>query len=234
MTGRHLCIAIPAYSGTVRAETMSAILKEYGLLTQKGYQVTVDVQRDNAIIADCRNAIVARFLDTKGLTDLLFVDHDVYWEPGTLIRLLEAPVDCMGAIYPLRNTTELKFKPRFLDDKPPNIASYPKHCRLEVEGMPIGCARLSRRMLLRMVEAYRDTEFHCDYAPMGTAWGLFDQIKVGMDKYGEDYSFFMRWRRIGGKVWCDPDLVMGHVGTHASVGSLRQWLQGVQTQKEAA
>ena len=44
-------------------------------------------------------------------------------------------------------------------------------------------------------------------------------------KWGEDYSFCIRWRKIGGQVWVDPEIEMGHVGYKIFQGNLGNYLR---------
>ena len=48
---------------------------------------------------------------------------------------------------------------------------------------------------------------------------------TGTVKLGEDYSFCQRWLDLGGRVWVDPEIVMGHTGGKMFVGSLGNWLR---------
>lgn len=76
-----------------------------------------------------------------------------------------------------------------------------------------------------MVAHYADLQFRCDQAPDDTAYDLFGAYRCGRIKYGEDYSFCRRWRDIGGRVWIDPEIRMGHCGYKTFVGSVGEWLK---------
>ena len=55
------------------------------------------------------------------------------------------------------------------------------------------------------------------------AWDIFDRLRDGDLRYSEDYSFCERWRAMGGKVWIDPSIQMGHVGLKVFQGSFGAW-----------
>jgi hypothetical protein len=42
---------------------------------------------------------------------------------------------------------------------------------------------------------------------------------------GEDYAFCRRWTDMGGKVWVNPEIKMGHVGYKTFQGHLGDWLR---------
>jgi hypothetical protein len=219
---RHVWIAIPAYTGMIHLGTMRSIISDMLKLAERGDRVTIFDECGNAMIGDGRALIVAKFLAEDG-TDLVFVDADVTWEAGALLKLVDAPVDCVAAIYPQRKDP-LNYCAQYLTDRK-ELWADPKTGLLEVAGVPAGCLRLSRAMLEKMVAHYSDTEFFCDQAPGQKAWALFDPYRIGRIKFGEDYSFCKRWRDIGGQIWVDPEIRMGHVGFKTFVGSFGDWLR---------
>jgi hypothetical protein len=219
---RHVWLAIPAYTGTVHMGTMRSTISDMLLLAQRGDKVTIFDESGNAMIGDGRGLMVAKFLESDG-TDLVFIDSDVAWEAGALLKLVDQPVDFVAAIYPQRKDP-LNFCVQWVQDRA-ELWSDPETGLLEVHGVPAGFMRLSRAMLERMVDHYPDTQFYCPEAPNDTVHDLFGAYRIGKIKFGEDYSFCRRWRDIGGKVWVDPDIRMGHVGYKTFLGSLGEWLR---------
>lgn len=227
---RHVFIAIPAYTGQVHLGTMRSIIADMVAFADRGDRVSIFDECGNAMIADCRGLIVAKFLESDG-TDLIFVDSDVAWEAGALLKLVDQPVDMVAAIYPQRRDP-IAYCVQYIQERPQLIAD-PKTGLLEVAGVPAGCMKLSRAMLEKMVGHYADTQFHCTDAPNNTAWGLFDPYRIGRIKFGEDYSFCKRWRDIGGQVWVDPEIHMAHTGYKSFLGSLGEWLRNREVEATA-
>jgi hypothetical protein len=222
---RNVWIAIPAYTGTIHMGTMRSLITDLLLFADRGDKVTIFDESGNAMIGDCRGLIVAKFLEGEG-TDLIFIDSDVAWEAGALLRLVDQPVDFVAGIYPQRKDP-LNFCVQYIQERG-ELWADPKTGLLEVAGVPAGCMRLSRAMLQRMVEAYPDTAFHCTEAKDNTVWDLFGAYREPTNpkiKYGEDYSFCRRWRDLGGQIWVDADMRMGHIGYKTFLGSLGDWLR---------
>jgi hypothetical protein len=219
---RDVWIAIPAYTGQIHLGTMRSVISDLLVLAERGDKVTIFDESGNAMIADCRGLIVAKFLESEG-TDLVFVDSDVAWEAGALVKLVDHPVDFVAGVYPQRRDP-IAFCVQYLNDRP-NLIADPDTGLLEVMGVPAGFMRMRRGMLERMVEHYSDTAFFCEAAPNQTAHALFDPVRIGRMKFGEDYSFCKRWRDIGGQVWVDPEMTLVHVGYKSFVGSLGTWLK---------
>lgn len=221
--GRHVWIAVPAYTGTIHMSTMRSIIADMLALADRGDRVTIFDESGNAMIGDCRGLICAKFLESDA-TDLVFVDSDVSWAAGSLVKLVDHPVDFVAGIYPQRRDPEA-YTVQWVQSREHLIAD-PATGLLEVEGVPAGFMRLSRAMLERMVQAYPDTQFYCAEAPNETVWDLFGAYRIGRVKFGEDFSFCRRWRDIGGQVWIDPEIRMGHCGYKTFMGSLGDWLRG--------
>ena len=220
---KHVWIAIPAYTGTIHLGTMRSIMKDMLALMQRGDRVSIFDECGNAIIDDARAIMVQKFLDSDG-TDLVFVDHDVSWQEGALLRLVDAPVDCVAGIYPQRKDP-ISYTVQWVPDRA-ELWADPETGLLEVAGVPAGFMRMTRAMLERMVDAYPESEFYVESLPEKKAYALFASWRDGKMKYGEDYSFCRRWREIGGTVWVDPEIKMGHVGNKTFQGHLGDWLRG--------
>lgn len=218
---KHVWFAIPAYTGTIHLGTMRSIIADMLKLAERGDRVTIFDESGNAMIGDCRGLIVAQFLASDA-TDLVFIDSDVVWEAGALVSLVDRDVEFVAGMYPQRKDP-LNFCVQW-DQSKPQLQAAPDGL-LEVHGVPAGFMRLSRAMLEKMVAAYPDTQFHCPEAPDDTVHDLFGPYRVGKIKFGEDYSFCRRWRDIGGKVWIDPEIRMGHVGYKTFLGSIGEWLR---------
>ena len=219
---KHIWIAIPAYTGTIHLGTMRALFADVLKLAERGDRVTIFDESGNAMIGDCRGLIVSKFLEGDG-THLVFVDSDVTWEAGSLLKLVDYPVDFVAGLYPQRRDP-INYCCQW-DQSKKNI-ELSEHGLIEVLGVPAGFMRLSREMLEKMVSHYADTQFYCKEAPNETAHDLFGAYRCGRIKFGEDYSFCKRWRDIGGSIWIDPEIRMGHVGYKTFVGQVGEWLKG--------
>lgn len=218
---KDVWIAIPAYTGQIHLGTMRSIISDMLMLAERGDKVTILDETGNAMIAHGRDLICAKFLGSEA-TDLVFVDTDVTWARGSLVSLLDRPVDVVAGIYPKRSDP-VDFFVRWLDK--PMLVADPDTGLLEVDGVPSGLLRITRAALTKMVLAYPKTRFADRYAPNGFAHALFDNIHEGDAYYGEDFSFCRRYREIGGRIWIDPELHLGHIGFKTFTGCIGDWLR---------
>lgn len=218
---KHVMVAIPAYTGTIHLGTMRSLFTDLLKLSARGDVWSLHDECGNALIADARALIVAQFLDSEADT-LVFIDSDVCWEEGALLKLIDYPVDMVAGIYPQRKDP-INYCVKWQNK--PQLHADPETGLLEVDGVPAGFMKLSRDQLQKMVEQYPDTEFFVDSAPNKKAWALFADYRIGKHKMGEDYAFCRRWTDMGGKVWIDPEIKMGHVGYKTFPGHLGNWLR---------
>jgi hypothetical protein len=216
----HVMVAIPAYSGTIHLGTMRSLFTDLLALQARGDKWSLHDECGNALIADARALIVAQFLASEADT-LVFIDSDVCWEAGALLKLLDHPVDMVAGIYPQRRDP-INYCVKWDTSKAELVA---ENGLLEVHGVPAGFMKLSRKQLESMVEQYPDTEFYVESAPNQKAWALFADYRIGKHKMGEDYAFCRRWIDMGGKVWIDPEISMGHVGYKTFKGHLGDHLR---------
>lgn len=232
MQGKNVWIAIPAYTGTIHLGTMRSLITDMLMLVERGDRVHIFDESGNAMIADCRALIVAKFLEGDG-TDLVFLDSDVCWEAGKLVKLVDDPVDFRVGIYPQRKDP-IGYCVRWDQSKPELIAD-PKTGLLGIDGAPAGFMVLSRACLERMTERYSELSTWNGEVASRKYCALFDPYWMndvplptggrGSLKLGEDYSFCQRWIDIGGRIWVDPEIKMGHVGYKTFCGSLGDWLR---------
>jgi hypothetical protein len=228
---RHIVIAVPAYTGTVHYSTMRSLIADLLALVARGDRFTLLDDINNTLIPDARAIIMARFLGLEDATDLVYVDHDVAWEPGALLRLLDHPVAVVAGVYP-RRADPLSFPVRWIAERA-ELWADPETGLLEVEGVPGGFLRVRRDVAQAMADAYPNLEFYVspmddgsERAPGHVAWALFEPCWSGKAKLSEDLSFCRRWRDLGGSVWVDPEIRMAHTGIKSFTGSLGDWLRG--------
>lgn len=213
---RHIVIAVPAYDGKLCVGTSRSILHDVMAMVNGGDIMQVAEEVGNADISNCRAMIVAKFLAIEGATHLVMVDSDVAWEGGGLAKLINAGEDFVAGLYPQRLGEGNRYHCQLLKS---DSHSCNHKGLLEVAAVPAGFMCLTRGMLVRMTTHYDHMRFSFkSHTPHGYAWDLFDgywtQDADGMKhKMGEDYAFCHRWRDMGGKIWVDPSIHMGHIGT---------------------
>jgi len=153
--------------------------------------------------------------------DLIFVDSDVTWQAGALLKLVDAPVDLVAGVYPARRDP-IFYPLHYLEKE--ELWADPETMLLEVKSVATGFMKISRNCIAKMIEAYPEKHYYTAERDQ-QFYPLFDHVFEDGYKWGEDYSFCIRWRNIGGQVWIDPEIAMGHIGYKIFQGHLGNYLR---------
>lgn len=163
--------------------------------------------RGNPHVDDARNEVVKTFL-ASDCSDLLFIDADVSFSPEALKQLIARDVSLVGGVYPYRKD---------VDGMPVRlVCEEPVEGLLEVEGLPTGFMKIKRRVFEEMASicpSYGDTTLY------------FERALIEGTRWGGDLNFCNRWRSLGGKVYADFELVLGHTGKVTFEDSLGAFLR---------
>lgn len=211
-----LFVAIPAYSRSLTCETARSLLSEQGAAFVSGVELQVAFIPGTSLITQARNQAVAEFLASDA-DRMVFVDADVAWEPGALLKIGAAQRDFVGGAY--------RFK-TFVEDYPVHwiaergeLWADPDTGFLEVAALPGGFLSLSRDVFSRLAAAFPERT----YEHGGRIFHAFFHCPPGQ---GEDGAFCADWRAIGGEVWLDPTPTLTHVdGAHSYTGCIGDWLR---------
>lgn len=203
---RHVVVVTPTYDGKLEHTYVASLLQTVAACRAHGVEVSWRVRPNEPLIARARNVLVRDFLATAG-TDLFFVDADVGWSPEGFLRVLLAKPDMVGGIYP-KKADESQWPVHLClgpDEKPIRDADG----LFEVLYLPTGFLRVTRRALVRMIDATPDRFYQ---GPDGLCHALFDSELHEGDWQGEDVVFGRRWRAIGGTCWAVPGIGFTHAG----------------------
>jgi glycosyltransferase involved in cell wall biosynthesis len=207
-------------------------------MMQQGIKHCVQTVIGSSNLPRARNELVARFLASR-CTDMIFIDDDMSWSPQAIIRLLASEQPIIGAAGRKRV------------DKPNTdvgvwCAHFPKnaemrligdgHGAIEVVRVGTGFLKISREALLHLIALH----------PEWKKPGRSDLPKDVRDNYyhffrfsdddelGEDFAFCDRWRDAGGRVWIDPEIHLGHVGTKEYGGAIIELMSDVEPAAQEA
>ena len=213
----HIFIAIPAMDRKVYCDTVRSLWLEQTVAGELGIQMNVGFLPGSSLVTQARNQLVKQFFDT-GADKMVFVDADVSWEPGALIKVASHKVDFVGGAYRYKDLKE-GYPVAWIEDRD-ELWADPKTGLLEVEMIPGGFMALTRNVFIELEKKFpeRKYDFH------GHIFQSFFHCPPNGD--GEDGAFCKDWRDIGGKVWLDPELSLTHHdGGMAYSGHIGKWLR---------
>ena len=148
---------------------------------------------------------------------LVFIDSDVAWEMGDVLKIALRPEPFVGGAYRYKADDE-GYPVHFLDHRPaPNDAGL-----IPVGLLPGGFLSLSREVFGALYAKHGNTRA---YEFAGQTFYAFFHCPPGD---GEDGAFCRDWRDAGGEVLMDPTLRLTHVDAAGRkfTGCIGDWLKG--------
>lgn len=213
----RIFVAIPCYDARVGIETARALLNEQCTAVSGGDDFKVVFLPGCSLVTIGRNQLVDDFLKSDS-DRLVFIDSDVSWEPGSIVKIAHHPADVVGGAYRYKS-----------DDENYPVGWIPgelwanDHGLIEVESLPAGFLAINKSVFYRLKEANPARR----YTHMGHQAHCFFHAPFADGKmYGEDAAFCADWRAIGGKIYLDPELTLTHTGGQRSyTGNIGSWLK---------
>jgi hypothetical protein len=236
-------VATPCFGGVVTQGYMLSVMRLMSYAKSAGFEVALSMVGYDALISRARSTLVAAFLDNAAATHLLFVDADIGFEPQQVERLLKFDKEFTGALYPLKSIDWDLIPQRCVEggeSVKQAALSYVGTFSPEAEGRQEGdfatgiyvgggFQLIRRGAIERMIGAYPETHFKSvhslpmsgvrrDVVQSSNLYALFDCVIDAGVYLSEDYSFCLRWRKIGGEIWIDGKSKLTHCGAYEFVG----------------
>jgi hypothetical protein len=192
-----VCIATPSLIGSTCVEFTRSLTDTAKALTLAGIEMQWRTLVFSNFIHAARNELVKEFL-ASDYTDLVFADDDIGWPAEGLVKMLLRQVPVVGAICPRRKAGEWNV----------NLLRADGHL-IENDGL-LECAYVGTALMCIKREALEQMPraFDAGYEEAGFI--------------GEDAWFCRQWRRMGGRVWAEPNITITHSGLNAWSGNYRR------------
>lgn len=216
--GPHLFIATPTYTGKLDAAYIFSLLYSMPRLQAAGIAMDHYVMSHNCHVDDSRNGILRDFLLTE-CTDLVFIDADVSWEPEALVRLALHDRDIVAGVYPKRSVVDDNFP---VHVGPGTTLQADADGLVEVIGAPTGFMKIKRHVIEKFFEANKHRRFTgMSAGPSDAPYTLvFERTYTDGHRWSGDYNFCREWRKMGGKIYVDPEMNLSHLGEVEFSGTL--------------
>ena len=230
----HVFLATPCYGGVVTQGYMQSVIGIMQQADADGYDVTLALLGQDALITRSRNTLVAHFMANEAATHILFIDSDISFDPALVSRLLTAGKDIVAASYPLKtyywdaqaaqrlsggeavDTAGLRYVGELcegaLAERDGDLAT--------ATYVGTGFMLIRRSAILGMIGAYPETRYKAIHAYRNkqscgeSFYALFDCVidPITETYLSEDFTFCHRWRAIGGLIWLDTRSRLIHTG----------------------
>ena len=152
------------------------------------------VFQEGPYVHENMNNIVAQ---AQGCSHILFIDHDMVFEPQILTKLLAHNKDIVGTAYNYRSlplTTMVKEADEHGYIMPAKIPDHLFKCY----GVPTGCLLVKTLVFEKLKKPYF----------------FFEHGEQGEIITGQDILFCRNAQKAGFEIWCDPTIIINHIGDY--------------------
>lgn len=213
-----IVVAIPTYDGKLQIQVVTSLLNEHIIAKECGDELLFQFLPSCSHAAMGRNQLAQQFMDSEA-ERLVFLDSDVSFEPGHLVKIAHHKADFVGGAYRYKFDEE-NYPVGWLDK--PELWS-DEYGLIEVMTLPGGFLSLSRNVFQKLKENYPGREYehfgkkaHCYFQMLFTEGRL----------YGEDSFFCKEWRDLGERIYLDPELTLTHWDNNKPFkGHIGNWLK---------
>ena len=206
MAGVKVMLAMPTHRDIPPATVRSLLQTQHELLAG-GLSSNIEMQCGGSLVHHARTKAAWHFLQSD-CTHLFSVDSDIAWDAKDFLRLLAigTKLECVSAIYPCR-AEPLRF---FLSGCEETVEANEYGC-IEVKGLGLGFTCVQRVVIEKL--AKQAPKLIYPDVPEGPVPRIFRCDERDGRARGEDIAFFDDVRDLGYKVWLDPSISLGHIGT---------------------
>lgn len=211
----HVMIGMPIGSGNIPWATAVSLMSTLRACDREKLDVKISAPVGSSVVTWARSAVVGAFLKSD-CTHLFWIDADLVWTPADFFRLVAfgAAHDMIGGAYRLKK------------EPVQHIVNFPAgdsyevngHGNVRVDSLAMGFTICKREVIEKVAatkEMMHDAIANVDY---------HDFFRLGRlpngNALGEDIAFFNDATALGFKVWLDPSIKLGHVGTKTYTGDV--------------
>jgi glycosyltransferase involved in cell wall biosynthesis len=217
-TEKHVVFCIPTLKKPYQV-CLDSLAASLPLIDAAGWKHSMVSEVGSAYISCARSVMLKKALDAQADT-VVFIDHDLSWEPADLLALLETKADVVCGNYRFK-----KDLVEFMGIPLPDLEGNPQVVAgggVKGYWIPAGFLKVTRKAVARFITAYPELCYGDRCAPHVD---LFNHGAYEWVWYGEDYSFSRRWRELGGELIILPNLnITHHTTEQAYPGNFHEYL----------
>lgn len=216
---KKVFIAVTAYDSKIDTDCAMSIINNMETLKKNDYDVHLHFETKCCYVPVARNNCVHKFLATD-CTDMIFVDNDLGFDRDAMCKLMAADKEIVCGLYPFKLDKE-DYPVRLVTKPDGTYAADPYTGLIEIEGGPTGLMRIKREAFESMMIKMPELKL------LNGQYTLFDTGNLLGDNqwYGEDYLFCLRWTKLGGKIWAEPNISFSHIGRKMYDGNYMEYVK---------
>lgn len=231
-TGK-LAIFTSFYSHYAYAPYVISLAQTLGVLSALGVKWDYLARPSDFHIERAINNTLTELMERDDFTDVLLIDSDESWDPKGVVRLLLHSEEIVAGSYRMKNAWEKYVGSLIWRDNCPVGKMLPDGTALlEADRVAAGFLRIKVSALRKWAAAYPDL---VSQEPDGAKVQFFSRtLAENGEMMCQDMAFSKRWRDIGGQLWIDPTIKIGHWGMEFHEGDLDKFLRAQAALSQAA
>jgi hypothetical protein len=223
-------VAIATAFYEIRAFTpyISSLLETTKVLRESGIGFEWIEHSGDAYVDHAKNVLIGKFMQSD-CTDMVIIDSDMSWNAEGFVRLISAPVDIVGGVFPCKNKWE--HYPCAIDCATDGTPIGNKETGLIRASMiPAGFMRLTKRVCNFLYKAHEFSRFEWNGIDCRALFETkYFQRNIGSQDvgtvfHGEDAVFCKKCDALGLQIWVEPRVTFNHYGLKAWNGNYHDFL----------
>lgn len=189
------------------------------LIKEAGWDEGCVYEVGNPYISAARSIMTRKALDVQADV-IVYLDHDLSWEPKDLLTLIETKGEVVAGDYRFKKDEEVYMGSLYCEtDGRPVVRG--DGC-IMAQASPAGFLKVTKEAIDKFMTAYPELCYGEKYHP---SIDLFNHGAFKGTWYGEDYAFCRNWRDCGGEIWIVPNLNINHHSAEKEYkGNLHEFL----------
>lgn len=214
---KKVVFCIPTVSKPHQA-TLDSLAASVPLIQEAGWDEGAVYEIGCPYISAARSKMLRKALDA-GADVIVFIDHDLSWDAGDLLKLIEAKGDVVSGTYRFKREP-VEYMGSLIVDEAGRPRVRADGCVL-AHSIPAGFLKITKEGVNKFMAAYPELCYGERYSP---CVDLFNHGAHQWTWWGEDYAFARRWREKCGEIWIVPNLNITHHGDKAYPGNYHEYL----------
>jgi glycosyltransferase involved in cell wall biosynthesis len=184
--------------------TVKSLEASVPLIDAAGIEHACVFEIGNAYISAARATMTRKALDAKADV-IVYLDHDLSWDPQDLVKLIETDGDVVAGTYRFKGELE-EYMGTIVTHGNGTPVVRQDGC-IRVKTQPAGFLKVTAKGIDRFMSAYPEL---CYGEKYHQSVDLFNHGAHEGVWWGEDFAFCRRWVTAGGELWNIPNLNITH------------------------
>ena len=185
-------------------QTLDSIKASVPFLDKAGWNHAMVCSVGCPYISGARATMLRKALDSQADV-IVFIDHDLSWNPKDLVTLINTKGDVVAGTYRFKKDEEAYMG--VIDDDEDARPKVREDGAIKATRVPAGFLKVTKEAVGRFMQAYPKLTYGQPYA---LSVDLFNHGAHNGAWWGEDYAFSRNWVDTGGEIWLVPNLDLTH------------------------